>query len=114
MGTAMSAQHKELADGKWAELSLFEQLSNIGSEVSRAFNWKNKGKEKLHLNAVVRALELLDLSLDSAKSFPRIRELARLRECLVDYFFGSNQFASSETLFRSYFDHFTFVLRKYT
>jgi hypothetical protein len=27
--------HQELADGRWQEMSLMQQLGNIGSEVSR-------------------------------------------------------------------------------
>ena len=33
-------QHKELAAGGWAEMSLAEQMLNIGSEVSCANRWK--------------------------------------------------------------------------
>ena len=32
----MTYQHKDLAAGRWKELPLFEQMSNIGSEVERA------------------------------------------------------------------------------
>ena len=28
-------QHKELAQGRWKDMCFFEQMSNIGSEVSR-------------------------------------------------------------------------------
>lgn len=108
----MTVQHKELSLGRWGQLSLCEQMANIGSEISRALNWKKKGKEEFCRKAVSRSLELLDLSLDSAESFPRIKELARLREAVVDYFYGANQFSSSETLWRKYFDHFNYALRK--
>jgi len=30
---------------RWFKLSLAEQLANIGSEVIRAINWKEKGRE---------------------------------------------------------------------
>lgn len=112
MGKMMSIQHEILARGKWSQKSLLEQMANIGSEVSRALNWKKKGSTVFCQNAASRALELLDLSLDSAKTFPRIKELARLREAIVDYFFGSNGFSSSEALWRGYFDHFNYALRK--
>ena len=39
----MEYQHKELAAGRWAQMSLAEQMLNIGSEVSRANRWKAKG-----------------------------------------------------------------------
>ena len=36
-------QHTELAAGRWAAMSLAEQMLNIGSEVSRANRWQSKG-----------------------------------------------------------------------
>ncbi len=108
----MNRQHKELASGRWKELSLSEQMANIGSEVSRALGWRKKGNSEYCQKAVSRALELLDLSLDCAESFSRLKELARLREAVVDYFFGSNEFSSSEILWRKYFDHFNYAARK--
>lgn len=108
----MTCQHKELAAGRWAKLSLCGQMANIGSEVSRALNWRNKGNEALSLRACDRALELLDLSLDATRSFPRLKELARVREALVDYFHGSNEYSSSEDSWRKYFDRFAYKARK--
>jgi len=105
-------QHKQLADGRWAKMSLTEQMSNIGSEVSRALNWHNKNKHDLSQRAVIRALELIDLTLTVKMPFSRLKELSRMREALVDFFFGSNQFSSSEDLWRKYFDHFTFACRQ--
>lgn len=93
-------------------MPLCEQIANIGSEVIRALNWQKKGKKDFSQKAVYRALELLDLSLDSAKSFPKIKEIARLREAIVDYFYGQNEFSSSERLWRQYFGHFNYLVRK--
>lgn len=112
MGKEMSVQHKNLAAGQWSRMSLCEQMANIGSEVSRALNWRKKGKEDLSQKASSRALELLDLSLSSADSFPNLKELARLREAVVDYFYGTNQFSSSEALWHRYFYHFNYACRK--
>jgi hypothetical protein len=61
-------------------------MANIGAEVGRAINWRNKGNEALARKASDRALELLDLSFDTAATFPRLKEFARLREAVVDYF----------------------------
>ncbi|UCD19067.1 MAG: hypothetical protein JSU64_06485 [candidate division WOR-3 bacterium] len=108
----MNYQHRELASGRWKELSLAEQMANIGSEVSRALGWRKKGNSEYCIKAVSRALELLDLSLNCAESFSRLKELARLREAVVDYFYGENQFSSSEILWRKYFDHFSYAARK--
>lgn len=109
----MNIQHKELAAGRWAQMPFCEQMANIGSEVSRALNWQNKGNREYCLKAADRALELLDLSLDSVpRSFARLKELARVREAVADYFYGTNQFCSSERLWRQYFGHFSFLIRK--
>ncbi len=107
----MSYHHKELASGRWKELSLAEQMANIGSEVGRAMRWRRKGNTEYAQRAAVRALELLDLSLDAGHSYSQLKELARVREAVVDYLFGSNEFASSEALWRSYFDHFNYAAR---
>lgn len=110
----MSIQHKELAAGRWAEMSFCEQMANIGSEVSRALNWQKKGKDDFCKRAVNRALELLDITISSIKKYPRLKELVRVREALLDFFYGSNEFYSSEILWRKYFDHFTYAARKDT
>lgn len=112
MGEAMNHQHKELAAGRWKGLSLSEQMANIGSEVSRALTWMEKGNSEYSQKAAARALELLDISIDCAESFSRLKELTRLREAIVDYFYGTNQFASSKILWRKYFDHFNYAARK--
>lgn len=109
----MTVQHKGLSLRRWSQLSLSEQMANIGSEVCRALNWCNKGNEDLSLRASARALELIDFSLGSNRSFSRVREFARLREAIVDYFYGSNQFSSSEKLWRRYFDHFSYMARRH-
>ncbi|MFH0790161.1 MAG: hypothetical protein V2A64_00850 [Candidatus Omnitrophota bacterium] len=108
----MNIQHKDLAMGRWSQMPLCEQMANIGSEVSRALNWQNKGNKEFSLKAASRALELLDFSLDCVRPFSRLKEIARVREAIVDYFYGSNQFSSSETLWRKYFDHFAYAARK--
>lgn len=108
----MSYQHKDLAAGRWEKLTFLEQMANIGSEVERALNWRAKHNIAYCQQAFERALELMDLTLDSAKGFSRLKELARLREAIVDYFFGMNQFKSTEASFRRYFLNFVFVVRK--
>ncbi len=108
----MKRQHQDLAAGRWREMALSEQMANIGSEVSRSLNWKKKGNEEYSTKAAIRALELIDLSLECMESLPRLREVARLREAVVDYFFYGNEFSSSEALWRSYFDHFNYAAQQ--
>ena len=74
--------HKELAAGRWFELTLFEQLGNIGSEYHRASRAHQKGDADRYRNACDRTLELLELSIDDERwrGKPALRELCRLNE----------------------------------
>ena len=108
----MSYQHKDLAAGRWSQLPFLEQMANIGSEVERALKWRAKHNTAYYQQAFERALELMDLTLESATGFPRLKELARLREAIVDYFFGLNQFKSTEALWKKYFSSFAYAARK--
>ena len=108
----MSYQHKDLAMGRWNQLSFLEQMANIGSEVERALNWRRKHSTAYCQQAFERALELIDLTLDDVTNFTHLKELTRLREAIVDYFFGSNQFISTEESWRKYFSSFTYAARR--
>jgi hypothetical protein len=112
MDKTMNPQHEELSNGRWAEMPLAEQMANIGSEVSRALNWKKKGKKDLSQRAFNRALELIDMTISPLRKYSKLKELFRVREALVDFFCGANQFCSSELLWRKYFDHFAYLARK--
>jgi hypothetical protein len=79
----MSAQHVDLAAGRWQQLSLVEQMANIGSEVGRASRWQKKDA-RLSQCAFERALELLDLTIGDARWRRRLKELTRVREFLCD------------------------------
>lgn len=108
----MSYQHKNLAAGSWNQLSFIEQMANIGSEVERALNWRAKHNVAYCQQAFERSLELIDLTLDSVKGFARLKEIARLRETIADYFFGTNQFISTEASLKKYFLSFIYAARR--
>ena len=108
----MNPQHKDLSGGRWSKLPFMEQMANIGSEVERALNWQAKHHADYTQKAYERALELVDLTLDSATGFARFKELARMREAIVDYFSGSNEFRSTESSWKRYFSHFTYAARR--
>ena len=108
----MIYQHQELAAGRWKQLSFLEQMANVGSEVERALNWRQKNQPAYFLKASDRAMELLGLTLASVTSSPRLREVARVREVLADDLFGTNQFLSSDKSWRKYFASFTYAARK--
>ena len=108
----MGLQHKSLAQGRWGQLGFLEQMANIGSEVERALNWRVKNNAAYAQQAFERGLELLDMTLDGLKDMGRLKELARVRECLVDYFFGANEYGSTQVSWKEYFLCFTYAARR--
>ncbi len=104
-------QHTEL-EKQWGNYSFAFQMTNIGSEVSRAI--KNEGKPSRFKGAFERALELFDFSIESAtelKSTSRLRELCRAREEFCDYFNG-NSFQTNPKKMQKYYDDFTSIAHK--
>ncbi len=106
----MNYQHKNLAAGRWQELSFFEQMANVGSEVERTISWRERNPEYSRL-AFERALELLDLTVADKKNLSRLKELLRVRETLADYFMFDNVYGSDDQKWRNYFYAFNFAAR---
>jgi len=102
--------HKELAAGRWAELSLMEQLGNIGSEVSRAQHAQGTDQVRFQ-SAVDRALELFDLTLMDSRWRGRLWEIARAREVFCDALLGRKEYESSLEELNRYFMQFAFAAR---
>lgn len=99
-------RHQDLAGGRWWTLSVADQLGNIGSEISRAAKWTSRNPD-LARAAFPRALDLFDLTLDDPRhrqSPARLREIARAREVVVDWFDGPNQYRSTAESLQRYFD----------
>jgi hypothetical protein len=108
----MTALHTELTDARWRRLSLAEQMANVGSDIERAIKWTQKGRPDQATNAIYRGLELLELIIADPRNLSRpggLRELTRLREVLLDYFLGPNEFGSSDAAWRRYFGAFGFA-----
>ena len=99
--------HKDLASGRWAKMPFYLQMGNIGSEVSRALKAKETGNEKRLDGAIVRALELFDLSLE-CHTGPKLKELCRAREEFCDYFCGNNEFKTDPVKMMRYYDAFVY------
>ena len=52
-----------------------------------------------------------DLTIEDDKNNSRLKELMRLRETLVDYFFFDNEYGSTEKAWKNYFYPFNFAAR---
>ena len=96
---------------KWFQLSLAEQMANIGSEIIRAIKWHDKGDKEHKEKALERALELFDLTLSDKKWKNRAKEIARVREVVCDFFYGGNKYQSNASSLDRYFLHFAIAAR---
>ena len=70
----------------WAEMDVFNQMGNIGSEVGRALNAKRQGKIDRSQSAFYRGLDLIDetAQLWADKNKPGLRELLYARELFAE------------------------------
>ena len=105
----MNVQHRDLAAGRWQSFHLTVQLANFGCEVERALVWRAKNNSEYSRLALERALELLGLTISDPRHRHRLAELTRLREVLLDYFVGDNQFGSTDSNWRNYFYGFSYA-----
>lgn len=109
----MNYIHKNLASGRWFELTLAEQLANVGSEIERTISWEKKGNKEYSKNAFYRALELLDLTIsDKRWHGPKLRELCRVREVICDRFCGDNVYSTPVEFLQKYFYQFAFSVQR--
>jgi hypothetical protein len=104
-------QHKKQAQGEWQKKTFLEQMANIGSEVYRAINWRNKGNEEYAQMAFIKSLELFDLSKSSKLTYPQYKELLRMREIWVDYFKYDNEYNSTQESINKYFMYTTIAFK---
>ncbi len=108
--TGIVNRHPGLASGQWGELSLVEQLANVGSEVGRMRRWRGRD-ERLMTAAFERALELLDLTLADPRWHDRAREIARARELLCDAALGGTDYGTTLEDLDRYFLAFAVAAR---
>lgn len=109
----MTVYHKELASGRWFQLSLAEQMANIGSEVHRAILWYLKKDDRFQ-NAFERALELFDLTLDDVRWKGRYKEICISRECFCSLILDGASYDNPEKELASidnYFMQFAYLVR---
>lgn len=106
---ASGFQHQSLAEGRWFSFSLAEQLGNIGSEVNRAIQARNDAKR--FDRAIVRALELFDLTLSDLRWRKRLKEIARAREVFCDAAYGFSEYNTTLEDLNTYFFYFALAAR---
>lgn len=105
----LQSQHLQLAAENWFKLSLFEQLGNIGSEVSRSI--KARGSQARYWGAVSRALDLFYLTVEDPRWKGRRKEILRVRELFCAAVLDSNEYKTSLEDLDDYFHVFALLAR---
>jgi hypothetical protein len=103
--------HRSFAAGRWSEMTLLEQLANIGSEVGRTARARESGRDVRLAQALDRALELFDLTIADPRWKGRRREICQARELVCDYLVGDNERGSTAELLDRYFLPFAMASR---
>ena len=88
----------------------FEQLANIGTDIERTICSRNAGNHDDSQKAFWRALELIDLTVRDPKNRgPRLREILRTREALVDHFIYDNEYQTTDAQWQQNFYDFNYA-----
>ncbi len=104
--------HAGLVAGRWRELTLAQQLANVGSEVDRAIRSWEAGRSGRFDNALDRALELFDLTAaDDRWRGHRRREVLRARAEFCRLFFDDDPHPDSAKGLSRYFLQFAVLAR---
>lgn len=109
--------HATMASGRWHEFSFPMQMANIGSEVHRARNWKERSDtepdhakreeySRRFKQSVERALELIDLTRQKPPTADSMKELGRVRDALATLYLGETWYDVTLEYLDAYFDFF--------
>ena len=75
---------------RWIQFAPAQQLGNIGSEITRARIREEQNDIDGRNQALLVALELIDLSLNDKRWNSGVKEIARLREVIADWYVDSH------------------------
>ena len=98
---------------RWARFSIFDQMGNIYSEVGRSFNAQQQGNNVDQQAATIRAIELLDATVDGlvANKSAKAKEVLRAKEEYLSVLNDSNSSPESVKSLDRYFMQFAIAAR---
>ncbi len=99
-----------LDESAWSQMTLFEQMGNIGSEVGRAISAKKRGKQQWMQSAFFRGMDLFNVTASqwTHNQPARLKELLYAREQFAQYIMADKEDATLE----NYFFQYALVARK--
>ena len=86
---------------RWQNLTLFEQMGNIGSEVGRTFHAKQRGER--YQEAMARALDLFDATVAAkGRTSAQLKEILRAKEEYLSAIENQNKQPAVEKYFMDF------------
>jgi len=97
---------------RWQNMTFYQQMGNIASELSRAVKFKKQNDLK-HMNSSLwRLLELFDLTISDKKNKYRTKELCRFKEVLSDWYCQTDVYQVNLESLKNYSLNFAMLARK--
>ena len=90
---------------RWNQMCISEQILNIGGEIQRAVDRKNKNDDQHARQYLEKALEWIKLTKEDPKNKNRISEISVVEEELLDYF-NDNTYHNTKESIMSYWNSF--------
>lgn len=89
---------------QWAQLDVFNQMGNIGSEVGRAMNAKRQGNHRRMETAFYRGMDLINATVDAwvQQKKPATPELLIARELFAESVLTDKEDPALEQYFMDY------------
>lgn len=94
-----------MESARWNQMSISEQILNIGGEIQRAVDRKAKNDPKLAHDYFEKAIEWIKLTKDDPKNHNRIEEISIVEDELKDYF-NLNIYKNDKNSIMSYWNSF--------
>ncbi|MEX0934324.1 MAG: hypothetical protein WDZ42_00825 [Candidatus Saccharimonadales bacterium] len=88
----------------WGEMTIFEQMGNIGSEVGRALAAKKQGDEDKMMAAFYRGIDLIDETVElwSSQNKPGLKELLLAKEQFAESILTDQKNSGIEQYFMNF------------
>ena len=90
---------------RWNKMSISEQILNIGGEIQRAVDRKEKNEDSLAKQYLSKALEWIELTKKDPKNTGRIAEINIVEDEVRDYF-EKNKYRNNKNSIMSYWNSF--------
>ncbi len=100
---------KDLTEERWFRFSFDQQMSNVGSEISRSIKWRGRD-EKMSRAYFEMGMELFDATIADSKNQDKKERLLKNREELMNYFSRKEFSHSNDRQWSDYFYTFNYAV----